>query len=48
MAQSATVIFSAINTALQNCCDIVSKGYNIILTLQRCVVLRIIIANCSV
>ena len=36
------------NTALQNCCDIVSNGYNIILTLQRCVVLRIIIANCSV
>ena len=36
------------NTALQNYCwDIVSNGYNIILTLQRCVVLRIIIANCS-
>ena len=28
------------NTALQNCCDIVLNGYNILLTLQHCVVLK--------
>ena len=25
------------NTAFQHCCDIVSNGYNIVPTLQRCV-----------
>ena len=25
------------NTALQHCCDILSNGYNIVPTLQRCV-----------
>ena len=29
------------NTGLQNCCDIVLNGYNIVPTLQRCVGLTI-------
>ena len=33
------------NTALQNCCDIVSNNYNIVPTLQRGVVLKIVAAN---
>ena len=34
------------NTALQHCRDIqVSNGYNIVPTLQRCVALKIVIAN---
>ena len=32
-------------TALQHCCGIVSNGYNIVPTLQRCVVLKIVVAN---
>ena len=31
------------NAALQ--CDIVSNGYNVILTFQRCVALKIVVAN---
>ena len=33
------------NTALQHCRGIVSNGYNIVPTLQRCVVLKIVVAN---
>ena len=33
------------NTALQHCCDIISDGYNIVPTLQRCVALKIVVAN---
>ena len=33
------------NTALQHCCNIVSNGYNIVPTLQRCVTQRIVVAN---
>ena len=33
------------NTALQHCCDIVSNRYNIVPTLQRCVALKIVVAN---
>ena len=33
------------NTALQHCCGIVSNGYNIVPTLERCVVLKIVVAN---
>ena len=33
------------NAALQHCCDIVSSGCNIVPTLQRFVVLKIVIAN---
>ena len=33
------------NTALQHCYDIVSNGSNIVPTLQRCVVLKIVVAN---
>ena len=33
------------NTALQHCCDIVSNGYNIVTALQRCVALKIVVAN---
>ena len=34
------------NTALQNdCCDIISNGYNIVPTLQRCVAVKIVVAN---
>ena len=33
------------NTALQHCCDIVSNDHNIVPTLQRCVVLKIVIAS---
>ena len=33
------------NTALQHCCNIVSNGYNIAPTLQRCVTQRIVVAN---
>ena len=40
--------FSANYAALQHCCDIVSNGYNIVPTLQRCVALKIVVANCPV
>ena len=33
------------NTALQHCCNIVSNGYNIVPVLQRCVALKIVVAN---
>ena len=33
------------STELQHCCDIVSNGYNIVPTLQRCVALTIVVAN---
>ena len=33
------------NTALQHCWDIVSNGYNIAPALQRCVALKIVVAN---
>ena len=33
------------NTALQHCYDIVSNGSNIVPTLQRCVALKIVVAN---
>ena len=33
------------NTALQHGYDIVSNGSNIVPTLQRCVVLKIVVAN---
>ena len=33
------------NTALQHCCDIVSKGYNIVPALQRCVALNNVVAG---
>ena len=33
------------NAAWQHCCNIVLYGYNIVPTLQRCVALKIIIAN---
>ena len=33
------------NTVLQHCCDIVLNGYNIVPTLQLCVVLIIVVAN---
>ena len=33
------------NTALQHCCKIVSSSYNIVLTLQSCVALKIVFAN---
>ena len=33
------------NTELQHCCDIVSNGYNIVPILQRCVALKIVVAN---
>ena len=33
------------NTALQHCCDIVSNGCNIVPALQRCVALKIVVAN---
>ena len=32
-------------TALQHCCDIASNGCNIVPTLQRCVALKIVVAN---
>ena len=35
-------------TALQQCCDIVSNSYNIVPTLQRCVELKIVVANRTV
>ena len=31
--------------ACQRCYDIVSNGYNIVPTLQRCVALKIVVAN---
>ena len=31
--------------ALQHCCDIVLNSYNIVPTLQRCVALKIVVAN---
>ena len=34
--------------ACQRCCDIVSNGYNIVPTFQRCVALKIVVANCPV
>ena len=37
------------NTALiEHCCDIVSNGYNIVPALQRCVELKIVVANLPV
>ena len=33
------------NTASQYCCDIVSNRHNIVPTLQRCVALKIVVAN---
>ena len=33
------------NTALQHFCNIVSNGYNIVPALQRCVALKIVVAN---
>ena len=33
------------NTALQHFCDIVSNGYNIVPTLQRCVAQKLVVAN---
>ena len=33
------------NTTLQHCCDIVSNGHNIVPVLQRCVALKIVVAN---
>ena len=33
------------NTVLQPCCNIVSNGYNIVPSLQLCVVLIIVVAN---
>ena len=33
------------NTALQHCCDMASNGCNIVPTLQRCVVQKIVVAN---
>ena len=33
------------NTALQQCCDIVSKSYNVVPTLQRGVALKIVVSN---
>ena len=33
------------NVALQHCCDRVSNSYNIVPTLQRCVALKIVVAN---
>ena len=33
------------NTALQHCYGIVSNGSNIVPTLQRCVALKIVVAN---
>ena len=44
MERFAMTIFSA-NTALQDSCDIVSKGYHIVPTLRRCVAQKIIVAN---
>ena len=32
-------------TGLLHCCDIVSNGGNIVPTLQRCVALKIVVAN---
>ena len=42
--QFATTIFLR-NTALQHCYDIISNSYNIVPTLQRCVALKIVVAN---
>ena len=33
------------NAAWQHCCDIVSNGYNIVPTYQRCVARKIVVAN---
>ena len=38
-------LFATQATAWQQCCDIVSNSYNIVLTLQRCVALKIVVAN---
>ena len=38
-------LFATQATAWQQCCDIVSNSYNIVLTLQRCVELKIVVAN---
>ena len=40
MRRFATTIFSATQR-----CDIVSKGYNIVPALERCVALKIFVAN---
>ena len=34
-----------LNTASQHCCDIVSNGDHIVPTLQRSVVLKIVVSN---
>ena len=36
------------NTAFQHCCNIFSNVYNIVPTLQRCAVLKIVLVNRSV
>ena len=41
MTRFATMIFNATQR-----CNIVSNGYNIVPTLQHCVVLKIVVANC--
>ena len=33
------------NTALKHCCNIVLNGYNTVPALQRCVALKIVVAN---
>ena len=33
------------NTALQHCCDIGLNGYYIVPTLERCIALKIVVAN---
>ena len=33
------------DTALQHCCDFVSNGCNTVATLQRCIALKIVVAN---
>ena len=38
-------IFSATRTALKHCCDMVSKGCNIVSTFEPCVSLKIVVAN---
>ena len=35
------------NTVLQHCCDIVSNSYHIVPTLQRCIAVKIVVANRS-
>ena len=40
-----TTIFSAIYATLQHYCNIVSNNCNIVPTLQRCVLLKIVVEN---